>query len=233
MGEQRTALVTGSARGIGRAIAERLAADGHRVLGVDVLDQGGPAFAATYRTDLSDPVACRQLMESVGRVDILVNNAAVLVRRPIPEYTVAEFDRMVAVNLRAPFLLSQAALAGMTARRWGRIVNVASVGGRTGGLSLSAVYAATKGGLIALTKGFARDHGAAGININAIAPGGIEAPMGTDSPAEERERFLLQIPLHRFAAPSEVASVVSFLASDDASFVNGATVHVDGGWVMV
>ena len=233
MAEQRIALVTGSARGIGNAIAVELATAGHRVIGVDVLDHSGGPFAATHKVDLSDPAACERLIRGVGQVDVLVNNAAVLIRKPIPEYTLADFDTMIAVNLRAPFLLSRAVIGDMAKRRWGRIINIESVGGRTGGLSLSAVYAATKGGLIALTKGFARDYGSSGVNVNAIAPGGIEAPMAANQDAAEREKFLSQIPLHRYAAPSEVGSVVAFLASDAASFVNGATIHVDGGWVMV
>ena len=233
MTDPRVALVTGSARGIGRAIADELAAAGHTVVGVDILDHGDGPFASTHKVDLADANACAKLIATVGRVDVLVNCAALLIRRPIPAYTVDDFDRMNAINLRAPFLLSQAVVGGMSERRWGRIINIASVGGRTGGMQQSAVYAATKGGLIALTKGFARDYGAAGININAIAPGGIEAPMAADSSAVDRERFLSQIPLHRYAAPSEVATVVAFLASDAASFVNGATIHVDGGWVMV
>ncbi|MEW5991644.1 MAG: SDR family oxidoreductase [Chloroflexota bacterium] len=224
--------MTGSAQGIGRAIAARLARDGCSVVGADIRDHGGAEFREVHRVDLADPDACRGLAVAVGPVDILVNNAAVLIRKSALEYEVDDIDLLFAVNLRAPFLLAQALLPGMTDRRWGRIVNVASVGGRTGGMLQSTVYGATKGGLIALTKGLAREFGAAGVNINAVAPGGVQTAMAETSDVD-RERLLAQIPLHRYADPSEVASVVSFLASDDASWVHGATLHADGGWVMV
>lgn len=229
---QRVALVTGSAQGIGAAIALRLADDGHAVVGADVQEHGGPQFREVHRVDLADPAACRRLAEAVGPVDILVNNAAVLIRKDLPDYTVEDIDLLLAVNLRAPLLLAQGVMPGMAQRGWGRVINIASVGGRTGGMIQSTVYGASKGGLIALTKGMAREYGPAGINVNAVAPGGIDTEMGKTS-SEDRERITAQIPLRRYAAPSEVAAVVSFLASDDASWVHGATIHADGGWVMV
>jgi 3-oxoacyl-[acyl-carrier protein] reductase len=230
---QRVALVTGSAQGIGQAIALRLAQDGHVVVGADVQEHEGPAFREVHRVDLADPTACRRLVEAVGPVDILVNNAAILIRKNLADYDVADIDLLLAVNLRAPLLLAQGVLPGMAERGWGRVINIASVGGRTGGMIQSTLYGASKGGLIALTKGMAREYGAAGVNVNAIAPGGIETEMGATTSDQDRERIVSQIPLHRYAAPSEVAAVVSFLASDDASWVHGATIHADGGWVMV
>jgi NAD(P)-dependent dehydrogenase (short-subunit alcohol dehydrogenase family) len=232
---QRTALVTGSAQGIGRAIAEALAADGHRVIGVDVRDQDAGPMVRTIRADLSEPAAIDAIAADVEGADILVNNAAILVEKPIEETSVADFDRTVAVNLRAPFLLSRALGAGMKERGWGRIVNISSVGARTGAVSQAAAYAATKAGLIALTKNFARNYGPHGVTVNAVAPGAIETPMligQTEVTPGLRDTVIPQIPLRRFAQPGELAAVVAFLASDAASFVTGATVDVNGGWFM-
>lgn len=234
-GTTRTALVTGSAQGIGLACAVALAATGHRVIGVDVSAHDGEVFDRTVKVDLSDPAACRGLIDEIGRVDVLVNNAAILHEVPIGEFTVDQFDQTLAVNLRAPFLLSQAASVGMAERGWGRIVNVASVAARTGGLSDSAVYAASKAGLVSLTRSFARHLGGSGLTANAINPGGIATPMANaqfERSSELLDRVLAQIPAGRLGEGREVAAVVSFLASEEAAFVNGVTVDVNGGWVM-
>lgn len=231
----RVALVTGSARGIGRAIAEALAEAGRQVVGADVLEQETGPLARAIRMDLADPDACRRLLAEVGRVDVLVNNAAVLVEKPIEAFTVADFDRTVAVNLRAVFLLSQGVAPGMCARRWGRIVNVSSVGARTGGLGGTGVYAATKAAMLALTKNFARACGPFGVTVNAVAPGAVDAPMAQAQMCRApdlRDRLTREVPLGRLADPREIAGVVAFLASDAASFVTGATIDVNGGWVM-
>ena len=232
---QRTALVTGTAQGIGRAIADALAADGHRVIGIDVRDQEAGSMVRTIQADLAEPAAIEAIVGDIEGADILVNNAAILVEKPIEDMTIVEFDRTIAVNLRAPFLLSRAIGAGMKERGWGRIINISSVGARTGAVSQAAAYAATKAGLIALTKNFARNYGPFGVTVNAVAPGAIETPMAA-AQAEVtpglRESVTPQIPLRRFAQPAELAAVVAFLASDAASFVTGATVDVNGGWFM-
>ncbi len=228
----RRALVTGSARGIGRATARAMAAAGCEVIGADLLKQQAEPGIEPLQVDLADTEACRRLAEQAEPVDILVNNAALLITRPIPEFTLDDFERTIAVNLRAPFLLCQALVGGMAEAGWGRIVNVSSVGARTGGVSQSAVYNATKAALISLTKNLARNYGGAGVTANAVAPGAVETQMIADFPAAEKASILSQLPLGRFSQPEEIAAVIAFLASDEAGYVTGATVDVNGGWIM-
>ena len=237
MDEARVALVTGSARGMGRAMCEVLAEAGCRVVGLDRLDQDRGPLERVVSADLLDPAVPRQVVDELvateGRLDILVNNAAVHVwQHPLPEVTPADFDLQVGVNLRGVFFMSQAAAEVMRPRGWGRIISISSVGARTGGVSNSAVYNSAKAGVISLMKNFARNYGPYGITANAIAPGAIEGYMTDHLSTEEKARFVSMIPLGRFAAPREVATVVGFLASDAASYINGATIDVNGGWIM-
>lgn len=237
MDDRRVALVTGSARGMGRAMCEVLAASGHRVVGLDRLEQQRGPLERVVAADLTDPdvpaSVVADILATEGRLDVLVHNAAVLVHHhPIAEVTLEDYDLQTSVNLRAVFFLSQAAAEAMRPRGWGRIIAISSVGARTGGLSNSAIYAATKSGVISLMKNFARNYGPYGITANAVAPGAIDGFMTEHMSAAERESFTRLVPLGRFADPVEVAHVVDFLASDRASFVNGATIDVNGGWVM-
>jgi len=232
---QRIALVTGSARGIGRAIAEALAASGHAVVGVDRIEQEPGPLTRVISADLALPETADRLAAEVGRVDVLVNNAAILVEKPIEETSVAEFDLTIAVNLRAPFLLSRAFGAGMRERGWGRIVNIASIAARTGGTSQVAAYGASKAGLVALTKNFARNYGPDGVTVNVVCPAGILTPMADAQEQANpgtRAATAAQFPLRRNAEPSEVATVVDFLVSDGAGYMTGATIDVNGGWFM-
>lgn len=232
MSQTRRALVTGSARGIGAAIAELLRERGHHVIGVDIIEQATGRLQHAIQTDLGDPDACARLTAEVGPIDILVNNAALFVHKPIEDFSVAEFDRTIEVNLRGMFLLCQALVPNMAHNGWGRIVNISSIGARTGGVSDSAVYNATKAAIISLTKNFARNYGSTGVTVNAIAPGAVRSPMTEHLTDADVVRYVSQIPLGRFAEPREIAEVVAFVASDAASYVTGATIDVNGGWVM-
>lgn len=232
MNDARRALVTGSARGIGRAIAEALVASGHDVVGTDLLEQEQGLLAAVAKADLADPSVPSALMAEHGPFDVVVTNAALFIHQPIAKVSLDDFDRQMAVNFRSTFLLLQAAAPPMAERGWGRIITISSVGARTGGVSQSAVYNATKAAIISLTKNFARNFGAAGVTSNSVAPGAVDSFMTTHITPEDRATWTAQIPLGRFSQPPEIASVVDFLASDGAAFVNGAVVDVNGGWLM-
>jgi len=237
MTEARVALVTGSARGMGRAMCEVLAESGHRVVGLDRLEQDRGPLGRIVSADLTDPGVPRQVIAEIlateGRIDVLVHNAAVYVHQhPLHEVTMEDYDLQTSVNLRAVFFLSQAAAEAMRPNGWGRIIGISSVGARTGGVSNSAIYNAAKAAVISLMKNFARNYGPYGITANAVAPGAVEGFMTDHLVGEERKRFVGLVPLGRFAAPIEIARVVGFLASDGASYINGATIDVNGGWIM-
>ncbi len=228
----RTALVTGSARGIGAAICRALGQDGFEVIGADIIDHHHDDLDRAVAVDLSAAAECQRLIREVGRVDVLVNNAAIFFHKPIPEFTVGDFDHTIAVNLRANFLICQGLVDGMATRGWGRIINISSVGARTGGVSDSAVYNATKAAIISLTKNFARNYGKYGVTANAVAPGFVEGFMTSHVPDDLRAQYISQIPVGRSSQPEEIANVVSFLAADGTSFITGATIDINGGWVM-
>jgi 3-oxoacyl-[acyl-carrier protein] reductase len=234
----RTAIVTGAARGIGRDIAAGLIEHGAKVALVDILDEvSGTADefgeqAKGYTADVTDPAACKALVKSIGAdlggVDILVNNAGITRDTLLPRMSPEDFDQVLKVNLYGTFYLIQAAARPMMKARYGRIVNIASVIGLHGNAG-QANYAASKGGVIALTKSTAKELAPRGVTVNAIAPGFITTAMTDKIPEEFREKMLSMIPFGRFGETSDVAGAVLFLASDLAGYVTGQVLVVDGG----
>ena len=244
----KTALVTGAARGIGRGIALRFAAEGARVGVLDldkaacetVVDeiaaQGGQAVALAADISVEEQIdaAESQLRERFGHAHILVNNAAVMPAGAIHETYPADFDRCVAVNLRGTFLVSRAVIPGMLEMGGGSIIHMSSVTGVLG-LPGIAAYSMTKGALLSLTRAMSTDYAGRGIRVNAVAPGTIDSPMLHDflaaqsDPQKFRAEFDAMHPVGRVGRIDEVASVFVFLASDESSFVTGATYTVDGG----
>jgi 3-oxoacyl-[acyl-carrier protein] reductase len=231
--DKRVALVTGAARGLGRAVVLRLLENGASVAACDIDSEGLATLDSIPRVSGSLRIFPVDLAEAFGRLDILVNNAAILCRKPLEEMTVDDFDRVLAVNLRAPFLLARAALKDMRLQRWGRIINIASIAARTGGSSNLFAYAASKGGLVALTKALARSGAEDNILVSAVLPAGIDTPMiGEGFSADSLEKIRAEIPLQRLAQPEEIAEIVLWLASDASSYVTGASFDVNGGWAM-
>ena len=241
--EGRNALVTGGAKGIGAAIARRLAAEGADVTIGDI-DVDGAAEAAgeigaeSLRLDVTEFDSARAAADAVGRVDILVNNAGMDEFGFFTHTDPDQWGRIVAVNLGGVFACTHAVLPGMQEAGYGRIVNIASEAGRVGSKG-SAVYSAAKGGVIAFTKTIARENARYGVTANAIAPGPIDTPLLRTAlefgelGEKVIETMKAATQLRRLGEPDEVAAAVAFLASDDASYVTGETLGVSGGLGMV
>lgn len=240
----KVVLITGAAGGIGTAIARAVTNESAKVVLCDINTEGVRRLAdrmtregksaAAYTLDISRPSEISTVVEKIvtehNRVDVLVNNAAICPRIPLEEVTEADFDRIVGINLKGTFFVSQAVSPVMVRQGSGRIVNISSVGARTGGVAASSVYAATKAGIIAITKSYARTL-APNVTVNAIAPGVVDTDM-MRIPSEQVAAIVDQIPLGRLGDPEEIASVVVFLASEEASYFTGATLDVNGGWFM-
>jgi 3-oxoacyl-[acyl-carrier protein] reductase len=238
----RTALVTGSTRGIGRAIADALTEAGARVAVVG-RDQAKAAEVAEavggsaqgFGVDVSDPASVVALVEGVesafGQIDILVNNAGLTRDNILFRIKDDDWDMVLDANLRGAFIAIRAASRGMMKRRWGRIINIASIVGITGNKG-QANYAASKAGLIGLTKSVAKELGSRNILVNAVAPGFIETDMTAAMTPEARAALSGQIPLDRLGSPKDIAGTVAFLASEHAAYITGQVLVVDGGMVM-
>ena len=234
----RGAVVTGAAQGLGEAIARALHAQGARVTLAD-LDQAGcervagdlgpPARAATV--DVRDRASLARLLDEAAELDILVNNAARTVARPLWEIEQEEWDDVLATNLRGVFFGCQLAGPRLRERGWGRIVNLASIAGQQPG-TMGAHYAASKAGIVILTKLFAAELASAGVTVNAIAPAAVDTPAFDQLSAERLEALRQRIPVGRFGEPGEIGELVAFLCSDAAGYITGATIDVNGGLLM-
>lgn len=242
----KKALVTGASRGIGRAIALELAAAGADV----VVNYAGSEAAASdvvqrikelgresfmVKADVSSAQEVeemfKQALEAFGRIDILVNNAGITRDNLIMRMKEEEFDQVIATNLKGVFNCVKAATRPMMKQRSGRIINISSVVGALGNPG-QANYVAAKAGVIGMTKAAAKELASRGITVNCVAPGFIESDMTDKLPEDMRGQLLQQIPLARMGQPEDIARAVRFLASDDASYMTGQTIHVDGGMYM-
>jgi 3-oxoacyl-[acyl-carrier protein] reductase len=238
----KVAIITGSAQGIGLATALRFAAEGARVVVSDigqqrvdqavaaVVAQGGQAIGAVV--DVTDRMAIDAMVEKViatwGRIDVLINNAGITKDARLAKMSSAQFDAVIAVNLKGVFECTQAVAQTMTAQGSGSIVNASSVVGLYGNFGQTN-YAATKAGVIGLTKTWARELGPKGVRVNAVCPGFVTTPILDTVPDAVKQKMIEKVPLGRLGRPEEIAAVYAFLASDDSSYINGAVLEVSGG----
>ena len=240
--EGRVALVTGASRGIGRAIAQELAASGAFVVGTATSESGAAAIGEYLDAkgrgivlDVTDAEgsakAVADIVSEFGRIDVLVNNAGITRDTLAMRMTDEAWDAVVATNMSAVFRMTRAVLRPMMKQRFGRIVNITSVVGAMGNAG-QANYAAAKAGVVGMTKSVAREVASRGITVNCVAPGFIDTDMTKDLPEEHKKALLAQIPAQRLGKTDDVAAAVVFLASEPAGYVTGSVLHVNGGMFM-
>jgi len=247
--QDKVVLITGAGRGIGKTIATWFAREGAQLAVNDIqnteLDQTAAMLRGfgnrvnTYVCDISNSSRDEELVQSVihdfGRIDILVNNAGIGLPTPTLELTEKEWDRVLEVNLKGTFFLSRAVLRQMRTQRSGRVIMIASISGRTGGVYTGIHYDVSKAGVIVMTRRLAREFGEFGVTVNAVAPSFVEThllkDLGIDSPEMRAQSANLNV-IKRLATPDDIANAVLFLASDSSSFITGETVNVNGGRIM-
>lgn len=245
-GKQKTVLVTGASRGIGKATAQLFAANGYRVavnynqsqyeacaLVEDLLAQNQTAFAVC--ADVSDPrQVCdmvEQVMEQFGSIDVLINNAGIAQQKLFTDLTEDDWDHMFDVNVKGLFHCCQAALPRMITAKQGKIINISSIWG-IAGASCEVHYSAAKAAVIGFTKALAKEVGPSNIQVNCIAPGAIQTDMNAHLREDELQEIISQIPLQRMGRPQEIAETCLFLASDRADYITGQVISPNGGWVI-
>jgi 3-oxoacyl-[acyl-carrier protein] reductase len=226
-------LITGANGGIGRAVCTRFENEGACVYKTDAMDSTEARFIKGDLLDPAFPQQClQQVIEEAGRIDILVNGAGICPRTALPDILRDEWDKVMNINLTSVFQLSQVCMDAMVKRKQGVIINIASLAGKVGGIAVGAHYSASKAALVCLTKTLARYGAPHGVRVNAVAPGVIDTAITRDASDEEQKRLLASIPLGRFGLPDEVAGAILFLASQDASYITGATLDINGGVLM-
>ncbi|PWB53101.1 MAG: beta-ketoacyl-ACP reductase [Anaerolineales bacterium] len=245
--EGRVAIITGGARGIGRAIAEKLASRGANLVIADMLidlaeqaaeeiSQSGNTKAISAKVDVTDGKSANELVDSTirqfGKVDILVNNAGITRDTLILRMDEADWDAVLNVNLKGVFNCSKAVVRSMMKQRYGRIVNISSVSGQAGQVGQTN-YSASKAGVIGFTKALAREVASRQITVNAVAPGFIPTALTNDLSEDLKKMILTATPIGRMGTPEEVAAAVTFLASEEAAYITGQVLAVDGGMAMM
>jgi len=242
----RVSLITGSAKGIGKAIAQKFLQEGAAVAINDIdLEKAEEIVheakskgkkALSVKADVSNEKEVEEMVNRIysnfARIDILVNNAGIIKRGSTEDHSYEDWDRVIAVNLRGTYNCSKAVIPIMKKQKCGKIVNVSSIAGKVGDIASAPSYGSSKGAINALTKSMARELAEYGICVNAVAPHAVETEMSAEWSQEKRIQLMSQIPLKRLGRPEEVAAAVLFLASDEASFITGEILDVNGGYLM-